>query len=82
MNEDLIYNLLYKSGLLADGCWNKFDEYDKEALNKYTQLIIEECVKGLKERIEKRYAGSEKDQNIGYGMEIVYDEILTKFGLL
>lgn len=38
-----IENLLYQSGLTAQGCWDKFDEYDKQALTKLAELIVKEC---------------------------------------
>ena len=44
MNER-IENLLYHSGLTASGCWEKFDDYDKDAMNKFAQLIVNECMR-------------------------------------
>lgn len=76
MNEDLIYNLLYKSGLLADGCWDKFDEYDKEALNKYTELLIRECVKAI--MIKSK---NSDDKVFSYQLEVLHDDLLNKFGI-
>lgn len=38
---------LYESGLSAHGCWEKFDEYDREALEKFAELIVKECIKEL-----------------------------------
>jgi len=35
---------LYESGLSAHGCWEKFDEYDREALEKFAELIVKECI--------------------------------------
>jgi hypothetical protein len=34
---------IYDSGLIADGCWDKFDEYDKAALVKAFELVVREC---------------------------------------
>jgi hypothetical protein len=34
---------IYDSGLIADGCWDKFDEYDKAALEKAFELVVREC---------------------------------------
>lgn len=48
---------------------------------KFAELIIKETLSGLKERIATRYQGSEKDRDIGYGMEIVYFDIVDKFGV-
>ena len=42
MNENFD-KLIYESGLIAQGCWDKFDEYDQQALNKFAELIVREC---------------------------------------
>ena len=39
-----IDDLMYEAGLLADGCWDQFDQYDKEAIHKFANLIIKECI--------------------------------------
>lgn len=36
-------DLIYESGLIAQGCWDNFDDYDKQALYKFAQLIVQEC---------------------------------------
>jgi hypothetical protein len=38
-----IERFIYESGLIAQGCWDKFDDYDKSALEKFAELIIEEA---------------------------------------
>jgi hypothetical protein len=50
-------------------------------VEKFAELIIRECLGDLKERIALRYQGSDKDRDIGYGMEIVYYDIIDKFGV-
>ena len=40
-----IEDLMYRAGLTAQGCWDKFDEYDKQALNKFAELIVRECAR-------------------------------------
>ena len=42
MNEK-IEDLMYKAGLTASGCWDKMDHYDHQAIEKLTELIIQEC---------------------------------------
>lgn len=39
-----IEDLMYRAGLTAQGCWDKFDEYDKQALNKFAELIVKEML--------------------------------------
>ena len=43
MNER-IEDLMYHSGLTAQGCWDTMDAYDKEAIEKFAELIIQECM--------------------------------------
>lgn len=45
MNDAKFNDLVYQSGLIAQGCWDKFDSYDQEALKKYAELIVKECNK-------------------------------------
>ena len=45
-----IEDLMYRAGLTAQGCWDKFDEYDKQALNKFAELIVRECVQVCADR--------------------------------
>ena len=43
MNERL-ENLMYEAGLTASGCWDRMDEYDQKALEKFSKLLIQECI--------------------------------------
>ena len=42
MNEQL-ETLMYEAGLTASGCWDKMDDYDRKAIEKFAELIVEEC---------------------------------------
>ena len=42
MNERL-EDLMYRAGLTAQGCWDTMDQYDREAIEKFAELIIREC---------------------------------------
>jgi len=42
MNER-IEHCLYKAGLTAQGCWEDLDTYTQEGIEKFAQLIIEQC---------------------------------------
>lgn len=35
--------LLYESGLIAQGCWDQMDDYDRAAILKFGELIVREC---------------------------------------
>lgn len=43
MNERF-ENLMYQAGLTAQGCWDKLDDYDHQAIMKFAQLIVQECI--------------------------------------
>jgi len=38
-----IDELMYRSGLTAQGCWDSMDEYDRAAVLKFAELIVREC---------------------------------------
>jgi len=37
-------DLIYQSGLIADGCWDELDTYTQEAIERLIELIVLECV--------------------------------------
>ena len=45
------------------------------------RLTVQECLAGWQERIKTRYQGSDRDSDIAYGMEMVFDDIKQKFQL-
>ena len=38
---------MYHSGLTAQGCWDEMDDYDKQAIEKFDELIVKECIQVL-----------------------------------
>ena len=42
-----IEDLMYHSGLTAQGCWDEMDDYDKQAIEKFAKLIVKECIQVL-----------------------------------
>lgn len=44
MNKQL-EQLLYESGLTAQGCWDELDTYDKQAIERFAKLIIQDCIR-------------------------------------
>lgn len=37
-------DLMYRSGLTAQGCWDEFDDYTREAIEVFGVLVVEECL--------------------------------------
>jgi len=81
--EEQIFELAKQAGMLRDKFglyWNAHDNPDDGVdLEKFAKLIIRECLGDHKERIATRYQGSDYDRAVGYGMEIVYYDIVEKF---
>jgi hypothetical protein len=43
--NDKLENCLYKSGLTAQGCWDELDDYAKQGIEKFAELVVLECIK-------------------------------------
>ena len=42
MNERIEY-CLYQAGLTAQGCWDELDDYARQGIEKFAELIVQEC---------------------------------------
>jgi hypothetical protein len=38
-----IEDLLYQSGLIADGCWDELGTYEQEAIERLVNITVKEC---------------------------------------
>jgi hypothetical protein len=72
MNER-IEHCLYQAGLTAQGCWDELDDYAKEGIEKFAELIVKECA----------YIASHNVMNISTysDAEFVSDLITQHFGV-
>ena len=53
MNTDTKFDdLMYRAGLTAQGCWDEMDEYDRNAIQKFAELIIKETLQVARAGIE------------------------------
>ena len=43
MNER-IEHCLYQAGLTAQGCWDELDDYARQGIEKFAELIVRECI--------------------------------------
>ena len=41
---DKFDDLMYQAGLTAQGCWDQMDNYDRTAILKFAELIVNECL--------------------------------------
>jgi len=37
-------DLMYHSGLVASGCWDQLDTYDRQAVEKFGELAVQKCL--------------------------------------
>ena len=45
-------DLIYQSGLIADGCWDELGTYEQEAIERLIELTVRECIKLIEESTE------------------------------
>ncbi len=50
-----IDELMYLSGLTAQGCWDQMDAYNKTAIMKFAELIVRECISSVGSQADKAY---------------------------
>lgn len=43
MNERF-ESLMYHAGMTAQGCWDEMDSYQQEAVERFAELIVRECI--------------------------------------
>jgi hypothetical protein len=78
MNEDMFEKLKYHSGLVAQGCWDELDDYDREAIQKFGDLVVRECMRVTRETI---LTGSGIDPDTFTGTVTTVQQIKKHFGV-
>jgi Zn-dependent peptidase ImmA (M78 family) len=78
MKEDIFSKLHYHSGLVAQGCWDELDEYDREAIMRFGDLIVKECTEVARRTI---LSGSGVDPDTFTGTVTTVQEIKRHFGI-
>jgi hypothetical protein len=84
MMNERIKELAGQAKFMAEESINKQISANAELnafAEKFAELIIKECLGDHKELIAARYQGSDYDRAVAYGMEIVYYDIVEKFGV-
>jgi hypothetical protein len=57
--NDRLEDLLYQSGLTAQGCWDELDDYAKQGIEKFAELIVKECADFLKDTFDDHFAAEQ-----------------------
>ncbi len=71
MNER-IEHCLYQAGLTAQGCWDELDDYAKEGIEKFAELMVKECA-GIYEKID--------NGNLHLGTDNYLEALRKHFGM-
>jgi hypothetical protein len=54
-----IEDLMYHAGLTAQGCWDEMDDYAKQAIERFAELIVKECMT-MSDELKAQYLTSRK----------------------
>ena len=55
-----IEHCLYQAGLTARGCWDELDDYTKQGIEKFAELIVRESMKVSNRSLSKYELPSDK----------------------
>ena len=72
--NDKLENCLYKSGLTAQGCWDELDDYAKQGIEKFAELIVKKCANIVRN-------SSLPDSYSEACLEYIADELEEHFGV-
>jgi len=50
MKDNVFEELHYHSGLVAQGCWNELDDYDRDAIKRFGDLVVKEAIRIVQAR--------------------------------
>ena len=79
MNER-IEHCLYLSGLTAQGCWDELDDYARQGIEKFAELIVRECAE-ISEQSQWSEAKGEYYEGFNEAMIYVSNKIKEHFGI-
>ena len=65
MNQNIFERLHYHSGLVAQGCWDELDDYDREAIQRFGDLVVKECADFLKDTLDEHEAARLLTEHLG-----------------
>ena len=64
MNEKIKHSL-YQAGLTAQGCWDELDDYTKQGIEKFAELIVKECAQVASDYDGAHYVGTAIEKHFG-----------------
>ena len=79
MNEQ-IEHCLYQSGLTAQGCWDELDDYARECIEKFAELIVQDIINTALVKA-RWYQEVEKDDNTVMALCDLVKDIREEYGV-
>lgn len=65
--KDKLEDLLYQSGLTAQGCWDELDDYARQGIERFAEMIVRDNIQTLRSNGYDDAAQCLKD--IHFGMD-------------
>jgi len=65
MMNSTLENLLYQSGLTAQGCWDELDDYAREGIERFAELIVQDCAGFLRDDLDDHFAAEQLVEHFG-----------------
>ncbi len=82
--NDKIEHCLYESGLTAQGCWDELDDYAKQSIQRFAELIVRECINKIETHqipVGNSAAGEMACEWTYAALKEIRDEIKEHFGV-
>ena len=77
-------DLIYQSGLIADGCWDELGTYEQEAIERLIELTVRECINKIETHqipVGNSAAGEMACEWTHGALKEIRDEIKEHFGV-
>ena len=68
--NDRFESLMYHAGMIAQGCWDGMDSYQKEAVEKFANLIVSDCIRIMEHAYENKLRLSDAIWNTKIHFEV------------
>lgn len=75
--NDKFDDLMYEAGLTAQGCWDQMDEYNRTAILKFAELIVQKCAAEAALMVISNY----DNDDIAWACTVISRNIKSRFGV-
>jgi hypothetical protein len=64
-----IEQCLYQAGFTAQGCWDELDDYTKQRIETFAELIVKECARKIEDMIDNGWYADTEQLKKHFGVE-------------